>query len=179
MSNKTQLLFDNELKNNDFEYFFKFLKSHNNFEELWRIKSLARETIKEWLIATRISIKTAENCANACSELIENGIKYSKYDTETFVSINIQNNKVSVKTINNTTNEKQKKEVMEYIDYLNENYNKLNDLYINRLKEHYQSGHNKLGLIKILMETKGRINYIKQKDDDNKIIRIALNMEID
>ncbi len=143
----------------DFEYTFKFKKNKEKFDMLWGMKANARQSLKDWLtISTDIGPKTSEVCANACSELIENCIKYSENDSTIVVSIKAKGKSVTVETINRA--EKEDKET------LAEAVRKLNaasdpkQLFAEKLLNPVE-GKSELGLIKIITETKGVIVFIK------------------
>ena len=86
----------------DFEYIFKFKKGEEKFDKLWQMKASARESLKDWLLVTDISPQISEICANACSELIENCIKYTQDETTAVVAIHATNTVITVETINPT-----------------------------------------------------------------------------
>ena len=84
----------------DFAYSFKFKKAETQFERLWTMKASARESLKDWLIVSNIAPTIAENCANACSELIENCVKYTEDGSFATVFIHVLENTIIVETLN-------------------------------------------------------------------------------
>lgn len=167
----------NLFKDEDFEYFFKFIKNDSNFNELWRMKSLARETLKEWLIATHLDVETAENCANACSELIENCIKFSLVDEYSYVLILVDNDKITVETINKSEEEKIKILQKNFDCLLNKDIDDITDMYITKLTENTTENSEKsqLGIIKIKLETNADFQLVKR--DEKNIVHIKLTMD--
>ena len=65
------------LKEVSFTYRYAFIKSENNFKDLWRLKTTTREALRAWLMAGKASGERGDAIAGACSELMENSIKYS------------------------------------------------------------------------------------------------------
>lgn len=166
----------NKLKEVDFEYFFKFKKKNDNFNELWRMKTMARESLKEWLIMNKIDYTIAENCANACSELVENGIKYSNENTEIYVLIRIGEGFVTVEIINETE-ENYKEILMKYFeDIEKDSADDLMEMYLKKVKSAVNSNHSQLGIIKILMETKGKLEMLDKINKD--LVHIKLTVSI-
>lgn len=175
--------FINDLKSleeSDFYYYFKFKKQANNFEKLWKMKASARIALKEWLLAIPYNVDTSDVLANACSELIENCIKYSRIDTNSCVEIYTIKNTVYVETMNYAT-EEQKQILLDFLKELYSNINTLGELYIQKLSGTIKTGNSQLGLIKIILETKGDIELLKQKPEvkDNTIVHIRLKMEME
>ncbi|MCP4353674.1 MAG: hypothetical protein GY795_50145 [Desulfobacterales bacterium] len=156
----------------DFEYAFKFVKKTERFDRLWDMKSIARQSLKDWLTATDISHENAEICANACSELIENCIKYSSEDSNAVVYIKVSDRSISVETIN-TSEEEHKNIIAEGINKLN-SVSDPKKLFAERLMNPV-TGKSQLGLIKILMETKGVLELVREPN--RGIIRLRLEME--
>ncbi len=64
------------------------------------MKSLTRKSVREWLLIQDIDYVMSDNIANACSELIENCIKYSIENEESYEIIKIQKHRVIVETFN-------------------------------------------------------------------------------
>ena len=52
----------------NFAYTFQFYKIEERFGKLWQMKTSARESLKDWLLASDISPQISGKCANACSE---------------------------------------------------------------------------------------------------------------
>ncbi len=157
---------------NDFEYSFKFMKAKGNFNKLWQMKSIARQSLKEWLMVADMSPKMSEICANACSELIENCIKYSKNSSIAAVSIKAKDENVVVETIN-TAEKVQKDTIIESIDKLNAASDP-KYLFAESLLNPVE-GKSQLGLMKILMETKGIIELIQEPDEE--VVHVKLIMK--
>lgn len=156
-----------QLEKSDFEYFIKFVKTDDNFNELWRMKLLARDSLKEWLIASHVNIKHAEDIANACAELIENSIKYSKEDQEAYVSINIGDHVVVIETYN-MCDPHMKDDLHTFVDDLTEERKSkdISEIYLERMNLSFTTGESKLGLIKILMETDAKIEVVETGEKD-------------
>ncbi len=160
------------LLENDFEYAFKFRKTEKRFNRLWGMKSSARESLKDWLIASDINPKVSEVCANACSELIENCVKFSKNDSTAVVSINVSDRSITVETIN-----KAEKEHRETVSREIEALNAASDprqVFAEKLLNPAE-GKSQLGIIKISMETKGKLELVQEPDEE--IVRMKLEMK--
>lgn len=158
----------------DFEYFFKFVKLEDNFNDLWRMKAIARESLKEWLVSAHINVGVAENCANACSELIENCIKFTIIDKSSFILIDIVGEDIKIETVNWTEHEK-KLELIEFIEGISKPDTDIQELYVERVRESILSEKSQLGLIKILMETKGKIQILRKEDDECVHLLLQIN----
>ena len=155
----------------DFEYIFKFKKGEEKFDKLWQMKASARESLKDWLLVTDISPQISEICANACSELIENCIKYTQDETTAVVAIHATNTVITVETIN-PTKQNHKALLKDSIDTLTA-VSDPKQLFVEKLlypidkKSH-------LGLIKIVMETKGTLELVQEQNDD--VVHVKLHM---
>ncbi len=163
-------------KRQDFEYFFRFMKTQDNFEELWRMKASARESLREWLMATHAVPKTVEVISNSASELIENCIKYSEMNAHSFVYIQVMGKTVGIETMNSSTAD-QKRKISEYIQFINST-SKGNPtrIYLDKIAESIHTGKSQIGLLKILMETKGTLELIDHKNEKNIVhIRVRMN----
>lgn len=154
----------------DFEYFIKFKKEidEKNFDELWQMKLLVRESVREWLIASNIRLNIAENSANACSELVENAIKYSKPDSLIFVSINIIDKKIHIEIFNETLQEN-KIRLIKTLDRINNYENDLSELYMKRMEESFETDDSQLGLIQIKMETQAQMKLMDSDNPDEEV----------
>lgn len=148
----------------DFEYYFRFKKMDDNFDSLWRMKSNAREALKEWILSIKHDTEKADVTSNACGELVENCIKYSQRDTYAFVFIHVTDNTITIQTLNKCTPE-QKNATVEYIKFINSEDTPLEEIYIKKVTESLESGKSQLGLLKILMETKGTMEILDDEDD--------------
>ncbi|MFH1156548.1 MAG: hypothetical protein V1793_22315 [Pseudomonadota bacterium] len=162
----------NGVENSEFAYIFKFKKTDANFNDLWAMKSSARESLRDWLIAWVCDPKTAENCANACSELIENCIKFSIVDTVSTVLIRINEASIVVET-RNMADEHNLRMVQNMIQKL---------ATIDDLREYFAQtlltpnrGKSQLGILKIIMETKGAISFVNSSDDRAVHIRLEID----
>jgi hypothetical protein len=159
---------------NDFEYFFRFKKGQTNFDELWRMKSSARESLREWLMAVHTEPQNAEIIANASSELIENCIKYSLVDAFSFVYIHVEDRVINIETVNKTS-EEQREKIKAFLEYINKREKKAAELYIEKISESLISGNSQLGLLKILMETNGSIELL-ENNTENDIVHLKVRM---
>ncbi len=162
---------DHDFFKKDFEYMFQFYKIEARFDQLWQMKSSARESLKDWLLASSVPPKIAETCANACSELIENCIKYTRENTRSGVAIHVDKTDIIVETCNiakvedcsNLRNSISALQVTEDIK----------QLFVERLLQQTDgSGH--LGLIKIALETKGRLELLKESADHAVHVRLCM-----
>ncbi len=146
----------------DFVYNFKFKKIDARFDQLWAMKASARESLKRWLVVSGIPPRTAEICANACSELTENSIKYTPNGSIATVSIHVRDDEIIVETINPAE--------QEHIEALNQSLEALHtasdprEVFVDKLM-HPIEGKSQLGLIKIVVETEGALELVKCDDD--------------
>lgn len=160
----------------DFEYFFRFQKHSDNFETLWRMKSSARESLREWLSAINTSPKSAEVISSASSELIENCIKYSEPETFSFVLIKVHKNTIDIETMNRATKE-QKSEVDNFMESIYTSDLTPTELYINKMIESIKSPKSQLGILRIMMETEGEVLMIDNNDES--VVHFSVSMEAD
>ncbi len=156
----------------DFAYSFKFQRIEKRFDKLWEMKVSARNSLADWLVVSDIPPRAAEICANACSELIENTIKYSRNGTIVTVMIHFLDNTIAVETCNAAEEE--------YVKALRQSLAALaaapdpKQLFIERLLNPVED-ESRLGLIKIVMETKGTVECLPAEDAN--VIRIRLRMQ--
>ena len=161
----------------DFEYIFQFQKTDEHFGQLWQMKSSARESLKDWLLASNIAPKIAETCANACSELIENCIKYAQNQTRAGVLIHVNqadaggDAEIIVETFNRTE-PLHCGTLQESITTINHS-NDLKMLFVQKLLNPSE-GLSHLGLVKLMLETKGQIEFLPAEND---IVHVRLRME--
>ncbi len=160
---------------NEFEYFFKFKKLSPNFDKLWKMKSLARESLKGWLVASEVNPSIAEDTANACSELIENCIKFSKEQEEAQVLITINKPVITIETINKSE-ASQKQKFIGFINEISNSSQQITEIYLERVKKSVLSGESQLGIVKIIMETKGDVKVLDHKDDDAVHLAVTINL---
>jgi hypothetical protein len=156
----------------EFAYSFKFRKTDTNFNDLWAMKSSARESLRDWMIAWTCGPKTAENCANACSELIENCIKFSLVDTVSTVSIRIRERSIEVETRNRSDRDN-----LCMVTGMIEKLGEIDDLrsYFARTLLSPNRGKSQLGILKIVMETRGTLQIVPAKDPDLVQIRLEID----
>ncbi len=110
--------------------------------------------------------------ANACSELIENCVKFSKNDSTAVVSINVSDRSITVETIN-----KAEKEHRETVSKEIEALNAASDprqVFAEKLLNPAE-GKSQLGIIKISMETKGKLELVQEPDEE--VVRMKLEMK--
>ena len=161
----------------DFEYTFQFQKTEEHFDQLWQMKSSARESLKDWLLASSVTPKIAETCANACSELIENCIKYAQNYTRAGVLIHVNQPDAAEKAdiIIETFNRSDPSHhacLSESIAAINQTGD-LKMLFVQKLlNPSYGQSH--LGLVKLMLETKGRMEFLPA---ENHIAHVRLRME--
>ena len=155
----------------DFEYIFKFKKGKEKFDKLWQMKASARESLNDWLLVTDISPQISEICANACSELIENCIKYTQAETTAVVAIHATNAVITVETIN-PTEQGHKALLKDSIDALNAASDP-KQIFVEKLL-HPVDKKSHLGLIKIVMETKGTLELVQEQND--AVVHVKLHM---
>ncbi len=159
----------------DFEYYFRFKKLSMNFEELWRMKSAARESLREWLVAVHTGHKTAEVIANSASELIENCIKYSIMDTFSSVYIGVAGDCVNIETVNSAAlNEINT--LKDFIDIISRKKNSLSDLFLKKITDSVSNTSSQIGLIKIIMESHGAIRLI-DNENDASLVHLLVEMK--
>jgi hypothetical protein len=156
------------LLENDFEYFFKFKKTDTNFEDLWRMKSTARESLREWLLAIHTSPHLSEVISNSASELIENCIKYSHEETLSFVLIRVDGRIVTIETVNQSEPE-ELASVREFIRAIHLGEKTPAEMYVEKISESLQSGKSQLGLLRILMETEGTLELVEDAEQEKEV----------
>ena len=156
----------------DFRYVFKFRNRKDHFEKLWNMKISARESLDDWLLVSDVPPHLAEICANACSEMIENCIKYSGDDSMTVVAIHVTNTTIMIETVN-TTNPEHAAELRKSLDML-EAADDPKQVFVQKLLNPVQ-GKSRLGLIKIVMETKGTLRVIPHAEDDIAHVKLCMN----
>ncbi|GAK50139.1 hypothetical protein U14_01366 [Candidatus Moduliflexus flocculans] len=162
---------DHDFFKKDFEYMFQFYKIDAHFDQLWQMKSSARESLKDWLLASTVPPKIAETCANACSELIENCIKYTRENTRSGVAIHVDKTDITVETCNIATvedcsNLRNSISALQVADDIKQ-------LFVERLMQQTDGGGH-LGLIKIALETKGRLELLKESADHAVHVRLCM-----
>lgn len=158
-------------KDSEFAYSFKFRKNGGNFNDLWAMKSSARESLRDWLIAWIFSPKTADTCANACSEMIENCIKFSLVDSMSSVSILIQDTSIIIETVNKAVKE-HRECLVTMLKAIEESGNP-RAMFADKLLKSTK-GKSHLGILKILMETRGTLQISEKQDFE--FIRVRLEI---
>jgi len=172
-----ELLAYNDLINrNDFEYFFRFKKTENNFEDLWRMKTTAREALREWLFSMHKTPQMVEVIANSSSELIENCIKYSDQGSFSFVLMRVHGDEVTIETANKAEPEL-KQNVVRFVEYITAKQNNPTEIYIKKITESLATGKSQLGLLKILMETEGAMEVVQDKGEEN-IVHLKVTIKV-
>ncbi len=166
-------ILDRSKQRSEFEYFVKFKKMTENFDQLWSMKSLSRENIRNWLKNNNIEYNICDNVANACSELIENTIKYGKINEEIFVLINIVEKKIIIETLNKSTIQ-QKESFTKYLENLSRELPDLTDLYLKRIQNSVITGISQLGLVKIMLETGGKIELLDKNLDEVVHLKVTI-----
>ncbi len=158
----------------DFRYVFKFRNRANHFEKLWQMKISARESLDDWLLVSDIIPHTAETCANACSELIENCIKYGQEDAVAVVAIHVTDREIVIETIN-TTAPDNLAELADAIQALAAAADP-KQVFIEKLM-HPVAGKSHLGLSKIVMETKGALSLVPHEESGVVHVKLRLQAE--
>ncbi len=161
----------------EFEYFFRFKKENDNFEELWKMKSTAREALNSWLMGIRVSESIAEVISNTASELIENCIKYSIIGTSSFVLIFVCKNIITIETIN-LAEADHKSNVVDFINYINSSEKTTAEIYLEKITEATATNESRLGLLKIKMETDGLVNLCRTIKDEKNVVHLYVEMPI-
>ena len=174
---------DNEARDNeimsclsadcDFRYTFRFKKTGNNHTELWGMKSSTRESLKDWLIASRIAPEISEACANACSELMTNCIAYMPENSAAVMSITVNGSSIIVETANRADTSR-RESVAESIKKLHGNQS-AREIFAEKLLNPATDGRCHLGFAKIALETRGHIEFVGKPDAN--IVHVRVTME--
>lgn len=163
-----------ELPEWDFAYSFKFRRIEERFDKLWEMKVSARESLEDWLMVSDIPPRTAEVCANACSELIENSIKYARNDSVATVLIRVIENSITVETSNAA--EKAHRDALHQALAELKTAPAPKQLFVKKLLNPLE-GKSQLGLIKIVMETRGILECLPSENEEMIRIRLRMNAE--
>lgn len=147
---------------NDFNISYNFLKNNDDFEYLWRMKSIARTSLSEWLFSFKLDDNMVRVSADATSELIENCIKYSLDSTLVYVSVSVSLNEVKIATRNHAESH-DIETIFQFVEKINSQRENLNELYIASIIESVSKEKSQLGLIKIMLESDGFIE-VNEKD---------------
>ncbi len=158
----------------DFAYGFKFRRVEERFDKLWEMKVSARESLEDWLLVSDIPPRSAEICANACSELIENSIKYARNDSVANVLIRVLKHLITIETCNIA--EKTHRDMLQHSLAELKRAPDLKRLFVEKLLNPLE-GKSQLGLIKIVMETRGVLEYLPSEDEEMIRIRLSMNAE--
>ena len=118
--------------------------------------------------------RMAEICANACSELIENSIKHAQNNSVVTVFIHVLNKTITVETSNES--EKGHREALSQSLAALDTTPDPKLLFVERLLNPVE-GKSHLGLIKIVMETKGTLECMPSEDGDMIRIRLCMRAE--
>ena len=171
MSDLYEYISNNDEARYDFRYVFKFRKRKDYFEKLWNMKISARESLEDWLLLSIASPQMAEICANACSELIENCVKYGREESVAVVAIHVTNTTIVIETVNSTEREHaaELRRSLEALDATGDP----KQLFVQKLLNPVQ-GKSHLGLIKMVMETKGALRIMPHAEDD--VVHVVLRM---
>lgn len=156
------------------QYSFKFVNSKKKFEDLWRMKSSAREAVREWLVISLRDLYKVDVISNSCAELIENCIKYSDEGSVCGVNIELFQNNLIIDTENVASLEHISK-LKEQISILNKPNIVLEELYLEKIKRYMSTQESGLGFYKILMETRGHLEL----NCNDRVVQIKLIVELD
>lgn len=156
----------------DFRYVFKFRNRADHFEKLWQMKISARESLDDWLLVSDITPHTAEVCANACSELIENCIKYSLENAISVVAIHVTDRDIVIETINSTKPDhlSELADAVKMLDIADDP----KQVFIQKLMNPV-AGKSHLGLSKIVVETKGSLSLVPHEEAG--VVHVKLKMQ--
>ncbi len=161
-------------KDSDAEFFLRFQKLADNFDELWEKKSIARQSIYEWLIKQHIESDISKNIIHACSELIENCIKYSQENEEFFLLLKILDKGLLIESLNISTHN-QKQKLIDYLRQLSQESVSLPVLYSNRIKESVHIEASQLGIISIMIETGSQFELVDEEKENVVHVRLTIN----
>ncbi len=161
----------NLLQTRDFEYAFRFNKTESNFKDLWLMKSCTRDSLRAWLIAMEVKPERANDCANACSELVENAVKFSADGSDSVISLCVNKPKIIVETLNRAQKENVET-ASQIIRALNDTTD-IRKLMAERLLS--SDGKSQLGLMKSSLDTGGKIELIDESEPD--VVHLRLTME--
>ncbi len=153
------------------EYSFRFRKTEEHFNELWTMKSSFREHVQDWFTVAEVHPRISEICANACSELFGNCIKYTRSRTIATVRIYVTDRSILVETINEAEQE-ERDTLRELLDTLHATPDP-KSLGIDDLI-HPVKGKSQAGLTKIVMETKGTLELMEEEDQE--VVHVKLHM---
>ncbi len=154
-------------------YRISFRKTEERFDELWGMKTHVRESVHDWLAASHVRLRISEVCANACSELLENCIKYTRNGSVVVVSVYLSEQTIVVETINSATGV--------HVEMLRESLDTLRaasepqQLFINTLRNP-DEGQSRLGLIRIILETSGTLELVPQEEPE--IVHLKLRVQL-
>ena len=141
---------------------------------MWPMVSTVRHRIHQWLLGISVDPTSAELCANASSELVENCIKYSRGESMAAVAIQVYESEITVETINSSSDV--------HTDAVRRSIEKvtavddLKQIFVEKLMNS-ETESSQLGLIKIAMETKGKLAIIPREKEN--LIHIVLRIPID
>lgn len=166
------------IANKDYaDYYFTFKKEDDNFKKLWQLKSAIRESIKEWLFTGLDNLDLTDTIANACSELIENCIKYSLNDTISALYIRLTDTMIVIETLNLCLPE-DKAYVTNFITDVNSGKIIPGELYVDRLVTSSHKEKSMLGLLTILLEINGKLEYVDTPGHD-EALHVKVLIDID
>lgn len=152
-------------------YCLNFRRDEERFNELWGMKTHVRESVKDWLVASNVRSRISEVCANACSELLENCIKYTRNGSVAAVSVHLTEQTIIVETINSAYDE-HIKVLRKSLDMLYAT-SELKRLFV----ENLLNPDSHLGLIRVMLETKGTLELMKEKEQE--IVHLKLHVKKD
>ena len=153
-------------------YRVSFRKTEERFDELWGLKARVRESVHDWLAASNVRLSISEVCANACSELLENCIKFTRNKSVAAISVSLTEQIIVVETINSTHGL--------HVEVLRQSLDALRaasdpqQLFINALLNSVE-GQSRLGLIKIILETRGTLELVPQEEQE--IVHLKLRVQ--
>ena len=156
----------------DVGYRLKFRNAKERFHELWGMKAHVRENVKDWLVASNVQSRISEICATACSELLENCIKYTSNGAVAVVSVHLSDQTIIVETINPAHGD--------HIALLHESLDTLQaalepkQLFVKHLLNPI-AGKSRLGLIRIVLETRGTLELVQEKEKE--IVHLKLHVK--
>lgn len=146
----------------DFKYQYKYKITEDQKSQLWKIKSDARLMILEKTRELFSEHSNLEAISNAFCELFENSIKYSKESSEAEIGIEITDNDITIYSQNISDNKDILEEFIAEIEISEKNYE---EQYLEKLKT-INISNGQLGILRVLMETKGVIAFVKNTSKD-------------
>lgn len=145
------------------DYRLHFRKLEKRFDELWGMKAHVRESVHDWLTASNVSSRISEVCANACSELLENCIKYASNGSVITVVVSLAEQTIVVETMNSAHNE-HRASLRQALNALQAS-SEPKQLFVHNLL-YPVGGESHIGLIRLILETRGTLELVPEEDQE-------------